>query len=167
VEKESEILKYPIGKKIEEAVLTVIIVVAMVFILKSEASTLIKSLLTVVMIGFLALILSHSYLLNKNFEIDSESLTINNIFGKSNKILFRNIQRVTVREEKGTDSYLTVMTIFESRKTTRIIVSDFADHSKMQYLIGEKGKKFGFNVIHQNLKGKIISQTKNQRPSRN
>ena len=116
------------------------------------------------MTGFLIFMISYTYLINENFQIDAESLTINKKIGSLNKILFKNVRRVTIREEENSvEINQFAMTIFETNKNTRIIVSDLDNQIKMISLIEQKGREFGFNVIHQDETGKIISALKNKK----
>lgn len=165
---EPEIFKYQKGKKIGEIVTMISITTLIVFILDSNGSEITKILLTILMTGFLIFMISYTYLLNENFQIDSEALTINKKIGNSNKIPFKNIRRVTIREEENSvEANHFAMTVFETNKNTRIIVSDLDDRFKMINLIEQKGKDFGFNVIHQNINGKIIREIKKKRTGHN
>lgn len=159
MKKESEIFKYQKGKKIGEILTMVSIVTLIVFILDSNGSEPTKILLTILMTGFLIFMISYTYLLNENFKIDSEALTIKKKIGKSYKIPFVNIRKVTIREEENSiETNHFAMTVFEPHKNTRIIVTDLDNRFKMINIIEQKGRDFGFNVIHQNVNGKIIKK---------
>jgi len=161
---EPEIFKYQKGKKIEEIITMVSIITLMIFILNSDGSEITKILLTILMNGFLILMISYTYLLNKNIEVNSESITINKKFGKSKKIPFNEIRRITIREEENSvEANHFAMTIFGNKNNTRIIVSDLDKRYKIIDLIERKGKDVGFKVIHQNLEGKIIRELKKKK----
>ncbi|WP_338768643.1 hypothetical protein WAF17_08230 [Bernardetia sp. ABR2-2B] len=165
---EPEIFKYQKGKKIGEILTMVSIVTLIVFILDSNGSEITKILLTILMTVFLIFMISYTYLLNENFQIDSEALTIKKKIGNSNKIPFKNIRRVTIREkENSVETNHFAMTVFERNKNTRIIVSDLDNRFKMINLFEQKGRDFGFNVIHQNINGKIIREIKKRKTGHN
>lgn len=165
---EAEIFKYQKGKKIGEILTMISIIAFILFILDSNGGEITKILLTILMTGFLIFMISYTYLLNENFQIDSEALTINKKIGNPNKILFKSIRRVTIREEENSvETNHFAMTIFEINKNTRIIVSDLDNRFKMINLIEQKGRDFGFNVIHQNINGKIIREIKNKKTGHN
>ena len=164
MKKEPEIFKYQKGRKIGEIATMASIITFIVFILDSEGSEMTKILLTILMTGFLIFMISYTYLLNENFQIDSESLTINKKIGSPDKIPFEKIRRVTIREEENSvEENHFAMTVFETSKSTRIIVSDLNNQFKMISLIEQKGREFGFNVIHQNINGKIIRELKKKK----
>ena len=156
---ESEIFKYQKGRKIGEIITMVSIFVLMVFILDSEGGQITKILLTILMTGFLVFMISYTYVLNENIELNSESLNINKRIGKSIKIKLDKIRRVTIREEENSVEITHVaMTVFGVNDNQRIIISDLDNQNKIINLIEKKGKKYGFNVIHQDLGGKIIKR---------
>ena len=86
MESESEIFKYQKRRKIGEIITMVLIITFMVFILDSEGGEITKILLTILMTGFLVFMISYTYVLNENIELNSESLNINKKIGKSTKI---------------------------------------------------------------------------------
>jgi hypothetical protein len=159
MESESEIFKYQKRRKIGEIITMVLIITFMVFILDSEGGEITKILLTILMTGFLVFMISYTYVLNENIELNSESLNINKKIGKSTKIKLDKIRRVTIREEESSVEITHVaMTVFGINENQRIIVSDLDNQNRIMNLIEEKGKKYGFNVIHQDLNGKIIKR---------
>lgn len=114
-------------------------------------------MLVALITGLLIFILSYTYLLNDSFQIDAESLTINKKIGRANRIPFNRICRVTIKEEEnalGANRF--AITVFEPNKNTRIIASDLDGRLEMVDLIEQKGKEFGFNVIHQDVNGEIV-----------
>jgi len=156
---ESEIFKYQKGRTIGEIITMVSIFVLMVFILDSEGGQITKILLTILMTGFLVFMISYSYVLNENIELNSESLNINKRIGKSIKIKLDKIRRVTIRkEENSVEISHVAMTIFGVNDNQRIIISDLDNQNKIINLIEKKGKEYGFNVIHQDLNGKVIKR---------
>ena len=161
MKKKSEIFKYPKGKKIGEIVTMVSIIVLMIFILESEGTEIVKILITIFLTVFFIFMISYTYILNDCIELNSASININKKIGKSNKIRFNQIRRVTIREEESSveTSYFK-LTIFGEKINNSIIVSDLDNQFKMINLLEDKGREFNFNVIHQNINGEIIKELK-------
>ncbi len=157
----SSFFSYRRGKKVEEIIGLVALVFLIGILWASAASDLTKILLSIFFSIILILIIRSAYSLNKNFEIGPKSIRINKKFGPAKKIGFQEIPRITIREEKSSygGNYL-AMTIFEKSAHTRIIVSDLDHPAKLINLLEQRGKEFGFNVIHQNLSGKVIKAIK-------
>jgi len=128
---ESEIFKYQKGRKIGEIITMVSIFVLMIFILDSEGGQITKILLTILMTAFLVFMISYTYVLNENIELNSESLNINKKIGKSIKIKLDKIRRVTIREEENSvDITYIAMTVFGINDNQKIIVSDLDNQKK-------------------------------------
>ena len=154
---ESAIFKYQKGKKVSELLIIVLIAAGIVFILESDGDSLTRILLTILMTGFLAFMVSYTYLLNEHIEVTTDSIKIKKKIGKSIKIPFNEIRRVTIRvEENSVEIHQLAMTIFGKSNNTKIIVSDLDNPPEVINLIEEKGKDLGFNVIHQNPDGQVV-----------
>lgn len=161
---ELEIFNYQKGRKIGEIVTMISIVALMILIVDSEGSEMAKIFLTILMTGFLIFMISYTYLLNENFQIDSKALTINKKIGSSDKIPFKNVCRVTIREEENSvETNHLAITVFEINRHTKIIVSDVDNRFEMINLIEERGCEFGFNVIYQNINGEMIRELKRRK----
>lgn len=155
----SELFKYQKGRKVGEIVTMVSIVTLTIFILDSEGSEITKMLLTILMTGFLVFMISYTYLLNENIELNSESLNINKKIGKSTKIKLDEIRRVTIKEEENSvEISHFVMTVFGISNNKRIIISDLDNQDRIVNLIEEKGKEYGFKVIHQDENGRSLKR---------
>ena len=89
--------------------------------------------------------------------MSSDSININQKIGKSSKIPYDEIRRITIREEvNSVEANYFALTIFGKKTNNRIIISDLDNRFKMINLLEEKGRAYNFNLIHQNIDGKVI-----------
>lgn len=157
----SEIFKYRKEKKFEEILTFISIIICIILAFYSGDNYISKILLAVLFTGLLGLMLSYTDFLNKNVVFNSESINIHKKIGQSNKFRFDEIQKITIREEDNIDDpNLFIMTIFSKKKNTRIIISDLDRPNEMIHLLAAKEKEFNFNIIHQNVAGEIIKESK-------
>ncbi|MGB1205003.1 MAG: hypothetical protein ACPG5B_05115 [Chitinophagales bacterium] len=162
--KEKEIFKYQKRKKIEDIILTILIIIAISFTLTTDESITTKIILTIILVIFLFFMVKDACWLNENIELSSESININQKIGKSSKIHYDEIRRITIREEvNSVEANHFALTIFGKKTNNRVIISDLDNRFKMIRLLEEKGKTHNFNVIHQNIDGKVIKSLKKEK----
>lgn len=157
------IFKYTVGNKIDGAIFIICLIAMPVLFWNAAINTIGKIVIIALVVGVFIFAIRHNGLLNKNIVITTTVFHVNNRIILSKQIRFDEIIRIVIREEEGAYYTFYAMTIFEQAQNTRLIISDFDDKYRMINLLEERGLKYGFNVLQQNLKGKVIQTLRNRK----